>query len=70
MRVVSYLRQVMERIHVHQNWLDDPFAAVQREIEQFKMGRDCDAIMIDMHAEDSSEKMPMGHLVEETSSTR
>ena len=70
MRVISYLRQVMQRIHGHQNWLDDPFPTVLREIEQFKMGRDCDAILIDMHAEVSSEKMPMGHLVKETSSSR
>ena len=41
--------------------LDDPFPAVNREIEACKLGEGCDAILIDMHAEVSSEKMAMGH---------
>lgn len=41
--------------------LDDPFAAVDREIEQCRLGRDCDAILLDFHGEASSEKMAMGH---------
>jgi len=41
--------------------LDDPFPAVNRELETCKLGRDCDAIMLDFHAEVSSEKMAMGH---------
>jgi 2',3'-cyclic-nucleotide 2'-phosphodiesterase len=41
--------------------LDDPFAAIEREIEICKLGRDCDAILIDFHGEASSEKMAMGH---------
>jgi 2',3'-cyclic-nucleotide 2'-phosphodiesterase len=44
--------------------LDDPFPAVMREIEQCKLGLDCDAILLDMHAEVSSEKMAMGHFVD------
>ena len=44
--------------------LDDPFPAVDREIEACKLGRDCDAILIDMHAEATSEKMAMGHFVD------
>jgi len=44
--------------------LDDPFPAVNREIEACKLGRNCDAILIDMHAEASSEKMAMGHFVD------
>ncbi len=44
--------------------LDDPFAAMDRELEACKLGRDCDAILIDFHAEASSEKMAMGHFVD------
>ena len=41
--------------------LDDPFPAVAREFETCRMGRDCDAILLDFHCEASSEKMAMGH---------
>ena len=44
--------------------LDDPFPAINRELEQCRLGRDCDAILIDMHAEVSSEKMAMGHFAD------
>ena len=41
--------------------LDDPFAAVDRELEACPLGQACDAILVDMHAEVTSEKMAMGH---------
>ena len=41
--------------------LDDPFAAVDRELEACPLGRGCDAFVVDMHAEATSEKMAMGH---------
>jgi 2',3'-cyclic-nucleotide 2'-phosphodiesterase len=41
--------------------LNDPFPAIEQEIEACKLGRDCDAILLDFHAEASSEKMAMGH---------
>jgi 2',3'-cyclic-nucleotide 2'-phosphodiesterase len=41
--------------------LDDPFPAVDRALESCKLGCDCDAILLDFHAEASSEKMAMGH---------
>jgi 2',3'-cyclic-nucleotide 2'-phosphodiesterase len=41
--------------------LDDPFPAVDRALESCKLGRDCDAIILDFHGEASSEKMAMGH---------
>jgi hypothetical protein len=41
--------------------LDDPFPAVSKELDSCRLGVDCDAILIDMHAETSSEKMAMGH---------
>ena len=41
--------------------LDDPFAAVDRELNACPLGEGADAIIIDLHAETTSEKMAMGH---------
>ena len=41
--------------------LDDPFAAVARELAACPLGPGADAIVVDMHAEATSEKMAMGH---------
>jgi metallophosphoesterase (TIGR00282 family) len=41
--------------------LDDPFAAVEKELGACPLGEGCDAAVIDMHAEATSEKMAMGH---------
>jgi metallophosphoesterase (TIGR00282 family) len=41
--------------------LDDPFAAVEQELSSCPLGEAADAIVVDMHAEASSEKMAMGH---------
>jgi metallophosphoesterase (TIGR00282 family) len=41
--------------------LDDPFSAVDRELEACPLGQACDAIVVDMHADVTSEKMAMGH---------
>lgn len=41
--------------------LDDPFVAVEREISQAPLGEVADAIVIDFHAEATSEKYAMGH---------
>ncbi len=41
--------------------LDDPFLAVEAVLEKHKLGHDVDAIIVDMHAEATSEKMGMGH---------
>ncbi|MBI1197216.1 MAG: metallophosphoesterase [Phenylobacterium sp.] len=41
--------------------LDDPFAAVDRELESCPLGAVADAVVVDMHAEATSEKMAMGH---------
>ena len=46
---------------VHMDSLDDPFAAVDRELEACPLGAVADAIVVDMHAEATSEKMAMGH---------
>jgi len=46
---------------VHMDSLDDPFAAVDRELEACPLGAVADAVLVDMHAEATSEKMAMGH---------
>ena len=50
---------VMGRVYM--DALDDPFAAVDAEISSCPLGEIADAIVIDMHAETTSEKMAMGH---------
>jgi 2',3'-cyclic-nucleotide 2'-phosphodiesterase len=49
---------------VFMDQLDDPFAAIERELSACPLGIGCDAAMIDMHAETTSEKMAMGHFVD------
>jgi metallophosphoesterase (TIGR00282 family) len=46
---------------VHMDALDDPFAAVDAELIACPLGEGADAIIVDMHAEATSEKMAMGH---------
>ena len=41
--------------------LDDPFAAVDRELAACPLGRGADAVIVDMHAETTSEKQTMGY---------
>ena len=41
--------------------LDDPFAAIERVLSDNQLGDNCDAIIIDIHAETTSEKTAMGH---------
>jgi metallophosphoesterase (TIGR00282 family) len=40
--------------------LDDPFAAVENELAACPLGEGADAVIVDMHAEATSEKMAMG----------
>ena len=42
--------------------LDDPFVAVERELSACPLGEMADAIIVDFHAEATSEKMALGHL--------
>jgi metallophosphoesterase (TIGR00282 family) len=46
---------------VHMEALDDPFSAVDRELEACPLGAAADAVIVDMHCEATSEKMAMGH---------
>src|SRR5437660_3898132 len=42
--------------------LDDPFAAIERELAACTLKRTADAIIIDFHCEATSEKQAMGHV--------
>jgi metallophosphoesterase (TIGR00282 family) len=42
--------------------MDNPFAAAEAALDSMPLGMVCDAIVVDMHCEASSEKMAMGHL--------
>jgi metallophosphoesterase (TIGR00282 family) len=44
--------------------LDDPFAAVEREVETCPLKTGADAIIIDIHCEATSEKQSMGHFLD------
>ena len=44
--------------------LDDPFAAVKRELGLCPLGEKCDASVIDIHAEASSEKWALAHFAD------
>ena len=41
--------------------LDDPFHAVNMALMKLKLGQSCQAVIVDIHAEATSEKMAMGH---------
>ncbi|MBT3238596.1 MAG: YmdB family metallophosphoesterase [Rhodospirillaceae bacterium] len=43
------------------NPLDDPFLGVDKALEKQRLGDTVNAIIVDMHAEATSEKMGMGH---------
>lgn len=44
--------------------LDDPFAAVQKLLGSYILGTTVQAIVVDMHAETTSEKMAMAHFLD------
>ncbi|VAV91003.1 Uncharacterized protein YmdB [hydrothermal vent metagenome] len=50
---------VMGRIYM--DALDDPFGAVERELAACQLREQADMIVVEIHAEASSEKMAMGH---------
>ena len=47
--------------------LDDPFAAVDRELAACPLKQVADAVVVDMHAETTSEKQSMGHFLDRKS---
>jgi metallophosphoesterase (TIGR00282 family) len=44
--------------------LDDPFACLEELLGEFRLGTDATAIVVDFHAEASSEKMALGHFAD------
>ncbi len=57
-----YVANVQGRVFMDQ--LDDPFAAIARELNRIGVGREADAVVIDMHAETTAEKMALAHFVD------
>lgn len=41
--------------------LDDPFASMAEILEDYKLGKNCNAIFVDLHGEATSEKMSFAH---------
>ena len=58
----ALVMNVMGRIFM--DALDDPFAAVERELSACALGSGADAIIIDMHCEATSEKQAMGYIAD------
>jgi metallophosphoesterase (TIGR00282 family) len=48
--------------------LDDPFSAVDRVLEETPLGAAADAVVVEIHAEFTSEKMAMGHFCDSRAS--
>ena len=44
--------------------LDDPFSSIKNLLASEKLGSTCDAIIIDVHGEATSEKNAFGHYVD------
>lgn len=54
--------QVMGRLFMDP--LDDPFAAAERALRNHRLGSSVDCIIADIHAEATSEKMALGHILD------
>ncbi len=54
--------QVMGRLFM--GLVDDPFAALKRELSRHRLGATVAAVAVDMHAEATSEKMALGHFAD------
>ena len=52
--------QVLGQIFMKQPY-DDPFSAIDVFLKKFPLGASADAIIVDLHAEATSEKMALGH---------
>jgi metallophosphoesterase (TIGR00282 family) len=44
--------------------VDDPFRAIERELQRFRLGTTADAILVDVHGEATSEKTALGHFLD------
>jgi metallophosphoesterase (TIGR00282 family) len=59
MLVLHLLGQVF-----HKEYLDSPFTCADAALAPYKLGSNVDAIVVDMHAEATSEKQAMGHYLD------
>jgi metallophosphoesterase (TIGR00282 family) len=57
-----YVANLMGRVFMDP--LDDPFAVIDRDLSGVPLGQGCDAILVDMHSEATSEKQSMGHFLD------
>jgi hypothetical protein len=48
----------------HREYLDSPFTCADVALAPYKLGANVDAILVDMHAEATSEKQAMGHYLD------
>jgi metallophosphoesterase (TIGR00282 family) len=48
----------------HREYLDSPFACAEATLNAYKLGGNVEAILVDMHAEATSEKMAMGQFLD------
>lgn len=48
----------------HKEYLDSPFTCAEAALAPYKLGGNVDAIVVDMHAEATSEKMAMGKFLD------
>ncbi len=61
-RYVVGVANIIGRIGMHGG--DDPFQCARTIIDSHRLGRDANAIIVDFHAEATSEKMAMGHFLD------
>lgn len=54
--------QLMSRLFM--KLLDDPFRAIERELQGRRLGGSAEAIVVDVHGEASSEKTALGHFLD------
>lgn len=58
--------QLMGRLFM--GMYDDPFKAIDQQLKPYFLGGNVDAILVDIHAEATSEKMALGHFLDGRSS--
>jgi hypothetical protein len=57
-----FVAQILGRLFM--DALDDPFARIEEELAGTALGTGADAIVVDIHAEATSEKMAVGHVLD------
>jgi metallophosphoesterase (TIGR00282 family) len=57
-----FVAQIMGRLFMEA--IDDPFARIEEALADMALGTGADAIIVDIHAEASSEKMAVGHTLD------